>query len=39
MSPFQTTRIPDKASDIAPDGAGVRILLGLQGGGMALFDL
>lgn len=39
MSAFQTTRIPDEPSDIAPDGADVRVLLDLQGGGMALFEL
>jgi mannose-6-phosphate isomerase-like protein (cupin superfamily) len=36
---FSTKRLPVARSDVAPDGSDVRILLGLEGGGMAHFEL
>jgi mannose-6-phosphate isomerase-like protein (cupin superfamily) len=39
MSGFATMRLPIARDVAAPDGADVRILLGLQGGGMAHFSL
>lgn len=39
MTPFATTRRPDRATAVAPDGSAVRVLLGLSGGGMAEFEL
>ena len=39
MSKFQTKKLPIKRNAIAPDGSDVRILLGLQGGNMAHFEL
>ena len=36
---FSTKRLPVARDDVAPDGSDVRILLGLKGGGMALFEL
>jgi len=39
MKNFQTLRIPETRNAIAPDGSDVRILLGLQAGGMAHFEL
>ena len=39
MSEFMTKRLPVKRDTIAPDGSDVRILLGLQRGGMAHFEL
>ena len=39
MQPFETKRLPTTADVQAPDGSDVRILLGLQGGGMAHFEL
>lgn len=39
MSTFQTQRLPDDPDVMAPDGAAVRILLGLERGGMAHFSL
>ena len=39
MSGFMTKRLPSAHDDIAPDGSHVRILLGLDGGGMAHFEL
>ena len=36
---FSTKRLPMAPDDIAPDGSGVRILLGIKGGGMAHFEL
>jgi mannose-6-phosphate isomerase-like protein (cupin superfamily) len=36
---FATTRIPAEPTETAPDGAAVRVLLGLAGATMALFDL
>jgi hypothetical protein len=35
MHKFETKRLPIQRDVIAPDGSDVRILLGLQGGGMA----
>jgi mannose-6-phosphate isomerase-like protein (cupin superfamily) len=39
MSEFLTKRLPVAPDDIAPDGSNVRILLGLDRGGMAHFEL
>ena len=39
MSGFMTKRLPVQRDAIAPDGSDVRILLGLEGGGMAHFEL
>jgi mannose-6-phosphate isomerase-like protein (cupin superfamily) len=39
MSEFMTKRLPVKCDVIAPDGSDVRILLGLERGGMAHFEL
>ena len=39
MSEFLTKRLPVAPDDIAPDGSHVRILLGLDRGGMAHFEL
>jgi mannose-6-phosphate isomerase-like protein (cupin superfamily) len=39
MSEFMTKRLPVKHDAIAPDGSDVRVLLGLEGGGMAHFEL
>jgi mannose-6-phosphate isomerase-like protein (cupin superfamily) len=39
MQPFESTRLPDERTSIAPDGSDVRVLLGLAGGGMAHFEL
>ncbi|HUX25499.1 MAG TPA: cupin domain-containing protein [Burkholderiales bacterium] len=39
MSEFATLRLPAERSVVAPDGADVRILLGLAAGGMAHFEL
>jgi len=39
MQTFSTKRLPDRWDDIAPDGSEVRVLLGLEGGGMAHFEL
>ena len=36
---FNTKRISDRRNGVAPDGCDVRILLGLQGGGLAHFEL
>ncbi len=38
-TPFETKPLPDQPDTIAPDGSDVRLLLGLQGGGMAHFAL
>jgi hypothetical protein len=38
-TPFATATLPEAASLLAPDGSEVRLLLGLQGGGMAHFRL
>ena len=39
MREFSTKRLPVEHDKIAPDGADVRTLLGLGGGGMAHFEL
>ena len=39
MTDFKTMRLPAVPDVFAPDGSGVRILLGLNGGGMAHFEL
>ncbi|NEO85308.1 MAG: cupin domain-containing protein [Spirulina sp. SIO3F2] len=39
MLSFSTQHLPLEPTVIAPDGSNVRILLGLQGGGMAHFEL
>jgi len=39
MPDFATTTLPAEPTVIAPDGSDVRVLLGLQGGGMAHFEL
>jgi mannose-6-phosphate isomerase-like protein (cupin superfamily) len=39
MNPFDTTRLPAERTAVAPDGSEVRVLLGLEGGGMAHFEL
>ena len=39
MTDFNTLRLPAVPDIIAPDGSGVRILLGLNGGGMGHFEL
>jgi mannose-6-phosphate isomerase-like protein (cupin superfamily) len=36
---FETKRLPVERDVIAPDGSDVRVLLSLQGGGMAHFEL
>ena len=39
MRHFATTVLPDAATELAPDGCEVRVLLGLPGGSMAHFEL
>lgn len=39
MREFATMRVPAERDVIAPDGSDVRVLLGLEGGGMAEFQL
>ena len=39
MSDFSTKRLPPERDVVAPDGSDVRVLLGLEGGGMAHFEL
>ena len=39
MTPFDTLPTPRERTVAAPDGSDVRVLLGLQGGGMATFEL
>jgi mannose-6-phosphate isomerase-like protein (cupin superfamily) len=39
MSTFETMRLPEGWNEIAPDGSKVRVLLGLDRGGMAHFEL
>jgi mannose-6-phosphate isomerase-like protein (cupin superfamily) len=39
MTHFDTKRLPTGRDAVAPDGSDVRILLGLNGGGMAHFEL
>jgi mannose-6-phosphate isomerase-like protein (cupin superfamily) len=36
---FETKHLPKERSTVAPDGSDVRILLGLESGGMAHFEL
>jgi mannose-6-phosphate isomerase-like protein (cupin superfamily) len=38
-TPFATSRRPHDPTVVAPDGSDVRVLLGLDGGGMAEFEL
>ena len=39
MSKFETMRLPVQPDAVAPDGSDVRVLLRLEGGGMAHFEL
>ena len=39
LKPFETGRLGAKPDATAPDGTAVRLLLGLEGGGMAHFEL
>jgi len=39
MTNFDTKHLPSQPSAIAPDGSDVRVLLGLNGGGLAHFEL
>jgi mannose-6-phosphate isomerase-like protein (cupin superfamily) len=39
MDEFKTMRVPLAKDAVAPDGSDVRLLLGLEGGGMAHFEL
>jgi mannose-6-phosphate isomerase-like protein (cupin superfamily) len=39
MTDFRTKRLPVGHDAVAPDGSEVRVLLGLEGGGMAHFEL
>ena len=39
MTPFATSRRPHDVTAVAPDGSNVRVLLGLPGGSMAVFEL
>jgi len=39
MTAFDTRRLPENPDVIAPDGSGVRIMLDLEGGSMAHFEL
>jgi mannose-6-phosphate isomerase-like protein (cupin superfamily) len=39
VTTFETMRLPAAPSAIAPDGAAVRVLLGLNAGGLAHFEL
>src|SRR5215475_2529992 len=39
MTMFTTKRLPGERDAVAPDGSDVRILLGLDGGGLAHFEL
>jgi mannose-6-phosphate isomerase-like protein (cupin superfamily) len=39
LSDFDTKRLPVAHDAIAPDGSAVRLLLGLEGGGLAHFEL
>jgi mannose-6-phosphate isomerase-like protein (cupin superfamily) len=39
MPDFNSLQLPEGLSVLAPDGSEVRVLLGLQGGGMAHFQL
>jgi len=39
MAEFQAKRLPVDRDAVAPDGSDVRVLLGLDGGGMAHFEI
>ena len=39
VSEFATARLPEAPTELAPDGAAVRVLLGVAGGTMAHFEL
>ncbi len=39
MREFGTMRLPVARDNVAPDGSDVRVLLGLDGGGLAHFEL
>ena len=39
MTDFDTKRLAVDKDDVAPDGSDVRVLLGLEGGGMSHFEL
>ena len=39
MTEFETKRLPADRDDVAPDGSDVRVLLSLDGGSMAHFEL
>jgi len=39
MAQFATMRIAEARTEVAPDGSDVRILLGLRGGAMSVFEL
>ena len=39
MTPFDTKRLPAEPDAVAPDGSAVRVLLGLERGGLAHFQL
>jgi mannose-6-phosphate isomerase-like protein (cupin superfamily) len=39
MTDFSTKRLPTVRDAVAPDGSDIKILLGLEGGGMAHFEL
>jgi len=39
MPEFETMRLPAAPTTIAPDGSDVRVLLGVEAGGMAQFEL
>jgi mannose-6-phosphate isomerase-like protein (cupin superfamily) len=39
MNTFQTMQVPSKRTAVAPDGSDVRVLLQLEGGGVAHFEL
>jgi mannose-6-phosphate isomerase-like protein (cupin superfamily) len=39
MTTFDTKHLPRSRDAVAPDGSDVRVLLGLQGGGLAHFEL
>jgi len=39
MKKFETKQLPEERDDVAPDGSDVRVLLGLDDGGMAHFEL
>jgi mannose-6-phosphate isomerase-like protein (cupin superfamily) len=39
MKGFESKKLPANRDDIAPDGSDVRVLLGLEGGGLAHFEI